>query len=87
VGKYKIVIKLSAKKEIEVIGQKKDQERIISKIRSLAENARPNRCGKLLGEDNKYRVRQGNYRIIYSVDDRNLTLDIWKVGNRRDVYQ
>jgi len=86
VAKYKIFVKASAAKEIEKIPTKKDRRRIIKKIKSLSDNPRPGGSVKLSGED-KYRLRRGNYRIIYSIEDDKLIVHIVKVGHRKDVYR
>jgi mRNA interferase RelE/StbE len=85
VAKYNILIKPSAVKEIENI-PKKNRLRIIQKIQGLTNNPRPQGCEKLTGE-NRYRIRQGVYRIVYSVSDRELHIIVVKVGHRRDVYK
>jgi mRNA interferase RelE/StbE len=87
VGKYRILIKASAAKEIEAVGQKKDRQRIVRQIQSLADNPRPAGCEKLSGQSDRYRVREGNYRIVYSVDDRTLFVNVAKVGHRKEVYR
>jgi mRNA interferase RelE/StbE len=85
VGKYNLLIKPSAVKEIEDI-PKKDRLRIIRKIQGLSENPRPQGGEKLTGED-KYRLRQGVYRIIYSVSDKESAVVVVKVGHRQNVYK
>jgi mRNA interferase RelE/StbE len=85
VAKYNIFIKPSAVKEIENI-PRKDRLRIIKKIQGLANNPRPQGCEKLTGE-NRYRIRQGVYRIVYFVSDRELHIIVVKVGHRRDIYK
>jgi mRNA interferase RelE/StbE len=87
VGKYRILIKASAAKEIGAVGQKKDRQRIVRQIQSLADNPRPAGCEKLSGQSDRYRVREGNYRIVYSVDDRTFVVNVAKVGHRKDVYR
>jgi len=82
---YRIVIKKSAAKEIERI-EKKDRIRIVEKIRSLASDPHPAGSKKLSGQD-KYRIRQGNYRILYQVINEELVINVVKVGHRRDIYQ
>lgn len=63
-------------------------ERIILKSESLAENPYPSGVKKLKGsEDIFWRVRVGNYRVIYSVDDEIKIIDIRKVGHRKDIYK
>ena len=84
---YKLQIKESASKELESLGTKKDRERIVIRINALAAEPRPPGSEKLGGEENKYRVRQGNYRIVYSVDDRNRTVVITKIRDRKEVYR
>ena len=82
---YKVFIKPSAVKEIEAL-PKKDRSRIIQKIKGLAADPRPPGCEKLTGED-KYRIRQGSYRIVYSITDKELIVIVVKVGHRRDIYK
>ena len=82
---YRIVIKKSAAKEIERI-EIKDRIRIIEKIRTLASNPPPAGSKKLSGQD-KYRIRQGNYRILYQVIGQELIVNVVKVGHRRDIYK
>jgi mRNA interferase RelE/StbE len=87
VARYKILVKPSAKKEIDAVGQKKDRQRIVLRIQSLGENPRPLGCEKLAGHLDRYRLREGNYRILYSIDDEKLLVDVVKVGHRKDVYR
>lgn len=84
-GKYRILIKPSAVREIESI-PRKDRLRIVRKIQALSQNPRPPGCDKLSAEE-KYRVRQGWYRIAYSEDDQNQTVLVVKMGHRREVYR
>jgi mRNA interferase RelE/StbE len=86
VEKYRISIKCSAVKEIEAIPQKKERQRIIKRIGNLAANPRPPGSRKLSGND-RYRIRQGAYRIVYSIKDNELLVVVVKVGNRKDVYR
>ena len=84
---YKLLIKPSAGKEIEALGQKKDRQRIINRIAALASEPRPVGCEKLTGAEGRYRVRQGQFRIVYAVDDASRTVEVVKVGHRREVYR
>jgi len=86
VEKYKVSIKRSAVKEIEAIPQKKERQRIIRRIGQLTEDPRPPGSKKLSGNE-KYRVRQGTYRIVYSIEDNELIVVVVKVGHRKDVYR
>jgi mRNA interferase RelE/StbE len=63
-----------------------DRRRMVAKIQTLASNPRPVGAEKLSGED-KYRLRQGDYRILYEIVDDELVVTVVKVGNRRDVYR
>ena len=82
---YRLLIKPSAGKEIEALGQKKDRKRIVNKIAALAAEPRPAGCEKLAGAQERYRVRQGQFRIVYAVDDASRTVEVVKVGHRREV--
>jgi mRNA interferase RelE/StbE len=82
-AEYKIFFKRSAVKDLDPI-PKKDLQRIIKRIESFAEDPRPAGCEKLTGQD-RYRIRQGNYRIVYSIQDKDLTVWVVKIGHRRDV--
>jgi len=85
VGSYSLFIKPSAAKEIEDL-PKKDRFRIVERIQSLSTNPRPPGCEKLSGDD-KYRVRQGLYRIVYTIADTHLIVSVVRVGHRREVYR
>ena len=82
---YRLQIKPSAVKELAAI-QLKDRKRLVARIRRLAKEPRPDGCEKLSGQD-KYRVRQGHYRVLHSVDDSEPSVTIVKIGHRRDVYR
>lgn len=86
-GRYRVLIKTSAAREIEAVDQKKDRRRVVSRIQSLAENPRPPDCEKLSGQGDKYRVREGHYRIVYSIEDKDRLVYVVKVGHRKDVYR
>jgi len=86
VAKYSILIKPSAVKEIEAISPKKNRQHIVERISKLAENPRPPGCEKLSGQ-NKYRIRQGRYRSVYSIEDQDLAIYVVKVGHRKDVHR
>jgi mRNA interferase RelE/StbE len=82
---YKIVVKKSVAKDLKSI-PKKDVQRILSAIQQLADNPRPPQSKKLSGQE-RFRVRQGNYRILYTIEDDQLVVCVVKVSNRRDVYR
>ena len=84
---YRLQVKPSAAKEIEAIGTKRDRQRIVSRIQALRAEPRPAGCEKLAGLSALYRIRQGHYRVIYTVNDAQRVVEVVKVGHRREVYR
>ncbi len=82
---YRILIKPSAAKELESVPSR-DRRRIVKKIQSLSLEPRPSGCEKLSGGE-KCRIRQGNYRILYTIQDDVLIVTVIRVGHRREVYR
>ncbi|MBI4233696.1 MAG: type II toxin-antitoxin system RelE/ParE family toxin [Chloroflexi bacterium] len=82
---FRLLIKPSAAKELEKT-PKQARLLLIARIQALADSPRPPGCEKLAGQP-YYRVRQGPYRVIYSVEDSQQTIVILKVGHRREVYR
>jgi mRNA interferase RelE/StbE len=82
---YKIYFKLSINKDLRLI-PKLDQVKILKRINSLAGDPRPYGCEKLAGQ-NRYRIRQGDCRIIYTIKDNELVIWIITVGHRKDIYK
>jgi mRNA interferase RelE/StbE len=82
---YKIVFKQSVAKDLRPIPAK-DVQRILNRIDQLADDPRPPGAERLTGDD-KYRICQGNYRILYTVGDEIITVTIVKFGHRRDIYR
>jgi len=87
VAEYRLLIKPSAVKEIEAVGTKRDRQRIVVRIQSLATEPKPPGSEKMAGSVALFRVRQGHYRVIYFVDDAHRTIEVIKVGHRREVYR
>jgi mRNA interferase RelE/StbE len=87
VASYRILIKPSAAKELESLGQKKDRQRLVERIRALAREPRPHGCEKLSGQHGLFRIRAGSYRILYEIDDASAEVHVIKLGHRRDVYR
>jgi len=85
VASYSLEIKRSAAKELAQVPPK-DRGRIIARIQALAEAPRPVGAEKLSGQE-RYRVRQGDYRILYEIEDQILRIMVVKIGHRRDVYR
>lgn len=82
---YRLLIKPSAAKELEALPPK-DRKRVATKIQHLASEPRPAGTEKLSGQE-KYRLRQGDYRVLCSIDAARLAVVIVKIGHRRDVYR
>ena len=80
---YKILLRASVRKDLEPIPAR-DLKRITERIRALADDPRPQGCEKLSAQE-RYRIRQGHYRIVYSIQDDERTVWIVKVGHRREV--
>jgi len=87
VASYRVLLKASAAKEIEAISSKRERQRIVARIGRLAQDPRPRGSQKLAGHRDRLRVRQGRYRIVYSVNDPALEVIVVKVGHRREVYR
>lgn len=86
-AEYRLLIKSSAAKELEAVATKADRRRIVKRIQALAEEPRAQGSEKLAGYDDRYRVRQGRYRIVYLVDDDRREVTIFRIGHRKDVYR
>ena len=85
-AKYSLRIKKSAAKELAAIATKVDRQRIIKRIESLCENPRPKGAIRLSGSE-RYRVRQGNYRILYTIEDKALVIYVIKIADRKAAYR
>jgi mRNA interferase RelE/StbE len=84
-GSYKVVVKKSAEKELRSIPSR-DLMKLIDRIKNLSIQPRPQGCEKMAGED-RYRIRQGDWRFIYTVEDPSKTVTVYKIGHRREVYR
>ena len=84
-GRYSLRFRTSVAKDLRAI-PKQDVRRILNRIERLAEDPRPPGCEKLSGEE-KYRVRQGLYRILYEIVDSELVVTVVKVAHRRHAYR
>ena len=83
--KYSVRFVRSARKELDELPDAALQ-RVFPKIEALAENPRPPGCKKLRGATDLWRIRVGNYRVVYQVADAVLLVEIRAVGGRKDVY-
>jgi len=84
-AKYRLLIRKPAADELGRV-PKKELGRIVDRIRSLAEEPRPKGCEKLSAQE-RYRIRQGAYRIVYGIDDGERTVEVVKIGHRSEVYR
>ena len=84
-AEYEIYFKASVEKDFRAI-PKKDLRKIISRIEALSKDPRPPGHEKLTGQE-RYRVRQGLYMIIYTIQDKELTIWVVKEGHRKDIYR
>lgn len=82
---YSVVLTQTAEKELQKLPVRMI-EKIVVVLQSLEENPRPSGCKKLKGYKNLWRARVGDYRIIYSIDDIILLIDIREVGHRKNIY-
>ena len=85
-AKYKVEISSSAEKALKKI-PRKDLIKVIETIQKLGIDPKPPGCRKLSGEEDIFRVRQGNYRIIYEVEGKKLLILVLKIGHRKDIYR
>jgi mRNA interferase RelE/StbE len=82
---YRIYIRHTVYKDFRAIPDS-DRKKILKRIEALSVNPRPYDCKKLAGQD-RYRIPQGDYRIVYTIHDKDLIVWIIKVGNRKDIYR
>ena len=84
---YSVILTKEALKEVDSIGQRSDRTRIMERIRKLANNPRPPGSQKLNGPFERYRLRQGDYRVLYEIRDEILIVSVVHVRHRKDVYR
>jgi mRNA interferase RelE/StbE len=81
---YNVVLKRSAEKDLRNL-PKAELRKVVEKISSLAKVPRPSGCVKLSGQEH-YRLRQGDWRVIYGVDDTDRLVTVIKIGHRKEIY-
>jgi mRNA interferase RelE/StbE len=84
-ARYDLQFKPSVARDLRNI-PRADVERILARIEALRDDPRPSGCDKLSAQE-RYRLRQGSYRILYTILDAELIVEVVKVGHRRDVYR
>lgn len=83
---YSILLAPPAERQLKALAEA-TQKRIVTRLKTLQHNPRPQGVKKLTGEDDLYRIREGNYRIIYTIRDKELVVLVVKIGDRKDVYR
>ena len=84
-ARFELRFKPTVAKDLRGIS-KTEVRRLLKRIQALRDEPRPSGCEKLAGKE-LYRIRQGVYRVVYSVDDAEVVIEVIKVGHRREVYQ
>jgi mRNA interferase RelE/StbE len=87
VGNYSVVITKSAAKEIAQIDRRSDRDKILERIQRLRVDPRPQGSKKLKGSDERYRLRRGDFRILYEIRDEVLIVTVVHVGHRKEIYR
>ena len=82
---YRVLFRKSVQKDFSGI-PKKDVMKVLNRIKTLEDDPRPPGCEKLSGQE-RYRLRQGQYRIVYSIQDDERSVWVVKIGHRKDVYR
>ena len=83
---YEIVFARSARKDLQALSHVM-AERILEKVEALITNPRPSGCKKLRGHSSLWRIRVGEYRVIYTIDDDNLVIDLSVIRHRSEAYR
>ena len=83
---YDVELTSSAEKELKMLSGQLIA-RMVPRLESLASNPRPPGCKKLRGGDNEWRIRVGDYRLVYTIDDAKLLVEVTRIGHRSEVYE
>lgn len=83
---YSILLAPPAERQLKALTEPA-QKRIVKRLRTLKDNPRPQGVKKLAGEEDLYRIREGDYRIIYTIQDKQLIALVVKIGDRKGVYR
>lgn len=85
-SRYRVEFSTAAAREVRKLDPRV-RARILAQIRALEEDPRPQGCRKLVGEENAWRIRVGDYRVLYEVLDRVVTVTVFRVAHRGEVYR
>ena len=83
---YSILLAPPAERQLKALAEPA-QKRIVKRLRTLQDNPRPQGVNKLAGEEDLYRIREGDYRIVYTIQDKKLIVLVVKIGDRKEVYR
>lgn len=83
---YSILLAPPAERQLKALTEPV-QKRIVKRLRTLKESPRPQGVKNLAGEEDLYRIREGDYRIIYTIQDKQLTVLVVKIGDRKEIYR
>jgi mRNA interferase RelE/StbE len=83
---YSVLLAPSAERQLKALAEA-TRKRIVKRLKTLQHNPRPQGVKKLSGEDSLYRIREGTYRIIYTIHDKELIVLVVKIGDRKEVYR
>lgn len=83
---YRVLLAPPAERQLKALAEP-IQKRLVRRLKSLQGNPRPHGVKKLSGEENLYRIREGGYRIIYTIRDKELVVLVVKIGDRKEVYR
>ena len=83
---YTVLLAPAAERRIKTLDRPL-QQRVTKRLAKLGDNPRPHGVDKLAGADDLYRVREGEYRIIYTIQDKELIVLVVKIGHRKEVYR
>jgi mRNA interferase RelE/StbE len=84
---YEVIVPKSVQKEIDALSDEGLRDRIEEDIEALAENPRPDGVVKMKGHNSRYRIRIGNYRVVYDINDGQLLVLVVQCRHRREVYR
>ena len=85
-AKYRVAFASSAEKELKKLPAQLIA-RLVPRLENLASNPRPSSCKKLAGGDGEWRIRVGDYRVVYTIDDSELLVEVTRIRHRREVYR
>jgi len=83
---YRIEVTPRARKDLKALSMR-ERQRVAQEIDALMENPRPQSCKKLKGREDFYRIRVGDYRVVYRIEDEVLLILIVRIGDRKEIYE